>query len=344
MIHTVMSRRSLFRTGAAAAAALAAPTVVSTRGFAQSGTRTINMQLGWLPSSEQLGEVVARNLGYFEEEGLNLAIQPGGPSIDGVAIVASGRYELGQVTSSPSLMLAASQGIPVKCFAVGFQEHPHTFFSLPAKPIRTPQDMIGKKVGIQATGKVLLSALLRKNNIDESDVEVITIGSDYTPLLTGQVDTVAGWISNVAALKPLGEGLVTMRLWDTGVRLYACPYYATHDTIENRPEVLAGFLRAAGKGWGFARENPEKAVEMLVKELPNLNAEEQLASVKVALTFAFNEQTAKNGWGSFDRDVWQQQIDIYDELDQFSAGAPKIDDVITSSILDATADVRPKLG
>ena len=70
-------------------------------GFAQAKTQTVNLQLGWLAGNNQVGEVAAKHLGYFEEEKLNLAIQPGGPSIDGVAIVASGRHEIGQVSSSP---------------------------------------------------------------------------------------------------------------------------------------------------------------------------------------------------------------------------------------------------
>ena len=78
-------------------------------------------------------------MGYFEEEKLNVVIQPGGPNIDGVAIVASGRHEIGQVSSSPSLMLAASQKIPVMCFATGLQQHPYTFFSLEKKPVRKPR-------------------------------------------------------------------------------------------------------------------------------------------------------------------------------------------------------------
>ena len=75
-------------------------------------------------------------------------------------------------------MLAASQDIPVKCFAAGAQEHPYTFFSLKKNPIREPKDMIGKKVGIQATGVILLRALLAKNNIPEKDVQIVTIGAD----------------------------------------------------------------------------------------------------------------------------------------------------------------------
>ncbi|MGZ5912044.1 MAG: ABC transporter substrate-binding protein, partial [Reyranella sp.] len=154
-------RRSLLKTSAAATG-FAAAGLLPSGGFAQAKTQTVNLQLGWLAGNNQVGEVAAKHLGYFEEEKLNLAIQPGGPSIDGVAIVASGRHEIGQVSSSPSLMLAASQDLPVKCFASGLQQHPYTFFSLKKKPVHSAKDMVGKKVGIQATGVILLRALLAK--------------------------------------------------------------------------------------------------------------------------------------------------------------------------------------
>src|SRR4051812_46131224 len=171
---TGIGRRRLLQGGAAAAAMVAAGLP---RGVhAQAKTQTVNLQLGWLAGNNQAGEVAAKHMGYFEEEKINLAIQPGGPSIDGVAIVASGRFEIGQVSSSPSLMLAASQKIPVKCISVGVQEHPYAYFSLPKKPVRTPQDLVGKKVGVQATAKILLAALLKKHNIPEKDVEIVVIG------------------------------------------------------------------------------------------------------------------------------------------------------------------------
>src|SRR5262249_59954993 len=122
-------------------------------------------------------------------------------SVDGAAVVASGKFEVGQVSSSPSLMLAASQDLPVKCFAVGAQQHPYTFFSLKKNPIREPKDLIGKKVGIQATGVILLKALLAKNGISEEQVTIVTSGAEMTPLMTGQVDTFTGWATNTTALK-----------------------------------------------------------------------------------------------------------------------------------------------
>jgi len=339
------TRRDVLRAGAVLTAGLACPLIMPARTFAQpAGTQTINMQLGWLANNNQLGEIVAKRLGYFEEERINFAIQPGGPSIDGVAIVASGRYEIGQVSSSPSLLLAASQGIPVKCFAVGAQQHPYSFFSLPAKPIKSPQDMVGKKVGIQATGRVLLSALLRQHKIAESDVKIVVIGADMSPLLTGQVDCVTGWETNRTALKPLGPDMVTMRLWDHGVRLYAMPYYATAKTLEAKGPLLAGFLRAAGRGWQYAHDNPEKAVDLFMKEYPDLVRDDELTASKILLTYIFTDKTRDNGWGCFDTAVWQEQIDLYAALGQFSAGPPSVTAVMTTALLDATRDKRPKIG
>jgi NitT/TauT family transport system substrate-binding protein len=344
MKRLISTRRKLIKGGAATIAAAALPVAISSRARAQSGVQTVNMQLGWITGGNQIGEVVAKRLGYFEEEKINFMIQAGGPNIDGVAIVASGRYEIGQVSSSPSLMLAASQSIPVTCFAVGAQEHPYAFFSLPRAPIRAPKDMIGRKIGVQATGQILLAALLRKNGVAEDQVEKVIIGSDMTPLMTGQVDAVTGWITNTTALKVLGADYITLRLWDCGVRLYALPYYATADTLAQKPDVLAGFLKAAGRGWAFAKANPDKAVDLLVQEYPNLVRADELAAAPIMFDVEFTARTKDHGWGSFDPAVWQAQIDQYDELKQFPAGKPKLDQVMTTKILEMTENDRPKIG
>ena len=325
--------------------AVAASTFVSVDAHSQAKP-VVNLQLGWLLSGNQIGEVCAKALGYYEQEGLELRLQAGGPNIDGVAVVAAGRFEIGQVSSSPSLMLAASQDIPVVCFAAGAQEHPYAFFSLKKNPIREPKDLVGKKVGIQATGVILLRALLAKNKIPDKDVQVVTIGADMSPVLTGQVDCVTGWLTNTSAMKVLGNELVAMRLWDTGVKLYALPYYATTTTIKTKPDVLAKFLKASARGWEFAygAANRDKAVELLVKEFPNLNAKDEREALDAMLKFSFSPRTLTEGWGTMDPAVWQDQINLYAELGQFSKRVPKLEEVMTLDILKMTADSRPKIG
>ena len=332
-----LPRRRLIHAGLAVGAVLSA-------GRARAAGQLVTMQLGWIGGGNQLGEVAALQLGYFTEEGIDLRIAPGGPNNDGVAAVASGQAAIGQVSSSPSLMLAVSQDLPVRCFAVSGQKHPYAFFSLARNPVRSPADLRGKKVGIQATGAVLLRAVMAKNGIDPKDVQIVTIGSDMTPVMTGQVDVVTGWLTNTTAIKALGPDRAQFRLWDAGVRLYANPYYATPDTIAKQPEMLAKFLRASGRGWAFAYANRDKAVELLVKQYPNLVAADERAAADVMLDYAFDEHTRTAGYGAMDPATWQEQIDLYAALGQFTKRVPKLDEVMTMDILNRTADARPRIG
>lgn len=340
--YGVLSRREMLQVAGAATLA-AGGGLLSVRAQA-AGKAELNLQLGWLIGGNQIGEVCAMQLGYYQAEGIELAIQPGGPSIDGVAMVASGRFEVGQLSSSPSLMLAVSQDIPIRCFAVGAQEHPYTFFSLKKNPVHKPKDLIGKKIGIQKTGIILLRALLAKNGIAEDKVEIVPSGGDMSPLMTGQVDVFTGWQTNTTALKVLGDQRVDMRLWDTGVQLYGLPYYATVDTLTKHADVLQKYVAATAKGWEYAHANPAKAVDLLVAEFPNLKQADELLAVDVMLTFAFTANTRANGWGAMDPGVWQSQIDQYAALGQFSKRVPSVDEVMTLDLLKATDKSRPRIG
>lgn len=308
------------------------------------GRRIVEMQLGWLVGVNQLGEVAAARLGFFDEEGIAFRIRPGGANIDGVAIVASGRNLIGETTSSPSIMLAVSQGIPIRCFAVAMQEHPYAYFSLPESPVREPGDLVGKRVGIQPTGRVLLDALLARHRIDPTRIDVQIVGSSLVPLATRQVDVITGWTTNVASLRPLGGRQLVMRLWDVGIRLYAMPYYATHRALQEDAELLTAFLRATGRGWAFVHDNPERAVAMLTEEYPILRPEDELRAARAQMPYVFNESTAESGWGSMSSETWSEQLETYTRLGQFSGRAPQLNDLVSDAILEATRDTRPRLG
>ena len=343
MTFRAVSRRSLLQ-GIGATAGLAATGTMLSVGPARAADYTIRLQLGWLASNGILGEVMADKLGYFAEEGLAPEIVPGGPNIAGVAAVASGANNFGSISSSPSLMLARAAGLPIKCVAAGYQKHPFTYFSLTDNPIKTPQDMIGKKIGTQGTAQILLRALLAKNGIAEDQVEVVVMGGDMAPLMTGQVQAVTGWQTNTAALSILGDKRVDLMLWDAGIQLYANPYYTTDAMLDEHSDKVAAAIRAISRGWGAVMADPEAGVDALVERYPNLDKAAEMQAVPLVLGFSFNELTRANGWGQMSADNWQAQIDAYDALGQFANGAPKLEDLVTMEILEATADTRPKLG
>ena len=240
-------------------------------------------------------------------------------------------------------MMARSAGIPVKAFAVGLQKHPFAYFSLSNNPIRKPEDMIGKTVATQPIAVILLRAMLAKHGIDEKAVKVVSMGADMRLLKTGRVDAVSGWNTNIGPLKVLGKDRVDMMLWDAGVRLYAAVYYATDKQLNDHGEVLTRFLRGTARGWGYVKKNPTAAVNMLIEEYPNMDRASNLEAISPILGYGFNETTRKDGWGTMSRANWQAQIDLYASLGQFKGKIPKVDEVMTTSILDATSGIRKEI-
>jgi NitT/TauT family transport system substrate-binding protein len=343
MTRQHFSRRNFLKATAALPAFAAAGSLLSVTARAQDMAK-VDMQLGWLVSNGLLGEVVAQNKGFYAEEGIDFSITPGGPNVDGVASVAAGRSQVGQLSSSPSLMLARSAGIPVKAFASGYHTHPFTYFSLAGDPIREPKDMVGKKIATQPTAFILARALLAKNGIPEDQVELVNMGSDMNQLMTGQVSAVTGWLTNTNALAVLGADRVDMRLWDTGIQLYANVYYATDATLGEHADVIARYLTGSARGWGYAKEHPEEAVDILVTAYPNLDRASEMAAVGPVLEYSFGPATKERGWGQMTRENWQAQIDIYAQLDQFEGEVPTVDEVMTLEILDATKEIRMQVG
>ena len=163
------TRRSGLGLGAGGAAALALPFI--SRAQAKPGPDTVNLQLAWIPNSNQLGDIVAKQLGYFEDEGLDFHLQPGGPNNNGIPIVASGQYEVGDIAGSTNLMLAAAQGLPVRGFAAGLQKHPFAFLSKSEKPVKKAADFPGE-------ARVTLIGLPNK-----AEAEAKTITKDTTELV-----------------------------------------------------------------------------------------------------------------------------------------------------------------
>ncbi len=336
-------RKVLMGMGAVSGLAMSG-TMLSVGQATAAGTYEVNMQLGWLASNGILGEVAADKLGFYADEGLSLNIIPGGPNIDGVASVASGRANLGSISSSPSLMLARAAGIPIKCIAAGFQKHPFTYFSLKSNPVKVPVDLVGKKVATQGTARILLRALLAKNGIPEDDVEISVMGADMASLMNGLVDVVTGWNTNINALSVLGDQRVDMTLWDAGIKLYANPFYVTDETLADHRDKVEAIIRVSAKGWGWVYENPEEAVEILVERYPNMDLEAEKKAVGLITAYSFDDSTAKGGWGTMSPENWQNQIDIYDQLGQFENGAPTLEELVDFSVLKATAADRPTFG
>lgn len=339
-----VSRREFIRSAAAVGVGLGGSVLLGASASHAADKIKIKLQTDWVASSRYLGEVVAQEMGFYAEEGVSVTIELGGPTNTGVPSVAAGSTDLGLISTSPTILAARSGNIPLKCIAVGYQRHPYSLYSLPKKPIRSAKDLVGKKIGIAKSGFIVIQAVMKKNNLPLDSVELIALANDVAPLFSGQVDAVASWATDATKLSKIGAEAIPLAFWDTGVQLYANPYYATDTMIEQRPDMLAAFIAGTARGWAYAKEMPESAIDMLIKAYPVLDRGSELKSVQTALGYALNADTKTEGWGAMRKAMWQNQVDLFEQIGQFKDGiVPTVDDVMTMKILDMTKDKRPKI-
>jgi NitT/TauT family transport system substrate-binding protein len=335
LITPSFSRRDFLKYSGALGLAMAGGGLSGLLTPAHAQSAAVSQQIGWFLNSQMAGDVAAIEKGYFREAGIDVKIQPGGPAIDPVQVVAGGSTTFGNVASIGVLLNARAQGLPVRAFATALQRHPFAFIFFQGSGIRTPKDFEGKTIGIQPTARPLLEAVLKKHNIPKDKVKVIFIGGDTTPLVTRQVDVVTGWVINAGQMDAANKGGVVsyFRLWDLGIRMYAFTWFATDQVIKERKELLARFLEANAKGWMYARDHPDEAVEFVLKHARGLDRGIELATWKNMGPYLTSVLTKTKGWGYMDTKVWSDLSDTYLDLQQITRPV-KPDEVMTMEVLE----------
>jgi NitT/TauT family transport system substrate-binding protein len=313
-----LRRRQFIRGAAALTLGWAAQARGSIPAAGAEGLTGLSEQIGWFANAQMAGDFVAIAKGYFKEAGIDLKIQPGGPSIDAVQIVAGGGIPIGNVSSVAVLVTARSRGLPVKAIGTALQRHPFAFMFFTKSGIRTPHDFVGKTIGIQPTARPLLDAVLAKYQIPPDKVKVLFIGGDTRPLVTGQVDVITGWIIDapqVEALRQAGNFSYFL-LWDLGIKLYAYGYFTTDRVLRERKDLLARFFSASARGWVYASQHPDEAVDLVMRQTTGLDRALELQTWKNEIPYLFSPLTRERGWGYMDPKVWAAIGDTYYGLKQ----------------------------
>jgi len=264
----------------------------------------VKIVLQWVVQAQFAGYYAALENGFYEDENLSVEIQPGGPDILPVQLVAAGAAELA-VQPFAVLLSARDQGIDVVAVAQVFERSGYRLVSWADDGITSPEDWRGKKIGVWA-GHEMVSATINKFGMEEgADLELVGQGFDMQLLLTRQVDMASAMIYNeFAQLIEAGNPVSDFRVVD----------FAEHDTNtledaliargewledENNQDIVTRFLRASAKGWAVCADDPEQCVEIVLKYGPALPRAHQ--------TWMMNEINklmwpSTKGWGVIDRD------------------------------------------
>ncbi len=250
-MRLAIDRRKFLKLGAAASAAAALG------GRAASAANPLSMQAAWINDAEFTGYFVAIDNGYYTAEGLDLTYLPGGPDVIPESTIVAGKADLALTTPDTTVKAIAEQGAKFKIIGAQYQKNPIGIVSLAAKPIKTPQDLVGKTLAVPPVNVISVEAMLKLNNIDKSQVNIVPYAYDPTPLVKGEIDASLDFTTNVPfTIKQAGPEAVSFLLYDAGFTIFNDTVVVTEETLKNKRKELVAWLRASRKGWDENLKDP----------------------------------------------------------------------------------------
>jgi NitT/TauT family transport system substrate-binding protein len=275
----------------------------------------VTLQLQWVTQSQFAGYYVALDQGFYEEEGLNVTILPGGPDIAPPQVLAGGGADV-MLNWMPSALAAREKGLPVVNIAQPFKTSGLMLTCWKDTGIESVADFPGKTIGVWFFGNEYpflswMSQAGISTDGGEDGVTVLKQGFNVDPLLQRQADCISTMTYNEygqvldAGVSP--DELVTFKYEDQGVATLEDGIYALEENLEDPVFVdkMVRFVRASMKGWKWAEENPADAAGIV---LDNDETGAQTEAAQVRMMGEIAKLTAGSD-GSLDPADFQRTVD-----------------------------------
>ncbi len=229
----------------------------------------VTLQLKWVTQAQFAGYYVAQDQGFYEEEGLNVTIKPGGPDIAPAQVIAGGGADV-VLDWMPSALASREKGLALVNIAQPFKSSGMMLTCRKDAGIESPEDFRGKTLGVWFFGNEYpflswMSQLGIPTDGGDDGVTVLKQGFNVDPILQGQAACVSTMTYNEywqiidAGLTP--DDLVVFKYEDQGVATLEDGMYVLEENLSDPAfeDKMVRFVRASMKGWKWAEENPDEA-------------------------------------------------------------------------------------
>ena len=229
----------------------------------------VTLSLNWLTQCQFAGYYAALENGYYLEEGIDLNIKPGAADINSIYLVESGTADFG-VKWLSDFFNSRDKGLKIVSIAQILQSNGLIMISKKSSGIKTPYDFINKKIGIWLfNNETQFYALMKNLGIPLESMEIFALSWDIEPFINDKYDVVMAMTFN-EYLRVLDSGyskdeINIIDFKDYGFNFPGQVLFTKQATLDKDPLLCEKMVRASLKGWKWAMENQEKAVDIVLK-------------------------------------------------------------------------------
>lgn len=266
----------------------------------EADERALRVQLQWSDQAQFSGFYVAKARRFFEQEGLDVTLIPGGPGINPIEELQQGRADVA-VAWLNNAWKRSSANASVTNIGQIFSANALSIICRISSGVFTSRDVEGKKIGVWGIGdEVVVRELIHSFGLDQTKIELVTQAPQAADLISGKLPCATVMLYNEYwALLESGIDASDLIIIDPdakGVPHIEDGLYVNTDQLDSAhfQETLVRFMRALRRGWDLSRQSPTLAVETVMRVAPTLDREHQRHMAENIVTL-INTDTASFG-------------------------------------------------
>ena len=310
-------------------------------------TTKVKFSLDWTVGASTAAYVLARERGYFTDEGLDVSMDPGTGGANFVQRLAGGTYDIAVGDMTPYIQYLGNNPDDdlMRAVYIASNQSPYALISLAKNAINKPTNIMGKKIGSGAFAatRAVWPIFAKANNLSETGAtwQLVDPAVRGPMLVQGSVDLVAGFVNDVPLFTSLGvpfDQFSLIKYKDYGVQFYSNGLIASRTFIEQKPKIVAAFVRAANRGLKAMIADPDAATAAVKKANPLIDegTERQILGILLRDVIVTPE-TQMNGLGAVTTPRLSEQVDAISSTMQLKS-KPPLDRVFTADFLPPEAD------
>lgn len=238
-------------------------------GAAESAKDKVSIMLDWYPNAVHSNIYVAKEKGYFDDEGVEVEIHMPSDANDPLKLAAADKVDIAS-SYQTQLLLSRSEGIPIQAIASNVQRPLDQMMLKKDSEIASPKDLEGQTVGYSSSEvrEAIVKAMVKNDGGDPEKVSFVDVGFDLIPAIaTDRVSAIMGGYINheLPLLEKEGYPIKQFLQEDYGVPTsQELVFVASEKTVKNKQAALEKFLRAVKRGQEEVVKNPETSLKVLL--------------------------------------------------------------------------------